>query len=108
MYTAPEFPEQNLEIMSKFILKIVRFYETEKELFTKINMCWAMQIGGSLLLKTHAFLQDKNKRSTEIKELNIQLYELGQKISGKDVQINAEFINVENHEFHRDSQFLVF
>jgi len=98
----------DMDKIAKIALKIVRFYESEKDLTTKINMCCAIQLAGSQLLSVGLQIEDKNRRAKELNELNNQIYKLSQEISGKKVVATTEPIDVENGGNHNNSKYFVF
>lgn len=103
----PIFPIEDVDMLGKIFLRVARLYISAPEIYDKINLCWVAQKVGSLLVPS-INMSTANKRATEIKDLNKQFYDLSVITKDKTVDVSGEFIEVENHGFHPESQFLRF
>jgi hypothetical protein len=103
----PIFPVEDVDMLAKIFIRVARVYSSAPEIYGKINLCWAAQKIGSLLMPS-INMSSANKRATEIKDLNKNFYDLNMLIIDKEVDVSGEFIEVENHEFHPESQFIRF
>jgi len=102
------YPSENADLIALLILKVVRFYTNDAIIHSKINMCVRIQLMGSHALNVNDYMMDRNKRAMEIFTLNNKFYEISQKIIGASVCPTVEFITVDGHGFHPDSQYLEF
>jgi hypothetical protein len=101
------FPIEDVDMLAKIFVRVASVYSSAPEIYGKINLCWAAQKVGSLLVPS-INMSSANKRATEIKDLNKNFYDINMLIIDKEVDVSGEFIVVENHEFHPESQFLRF
>ena len=102
------YPDVEPIILAKVFAKVLRFYSSDKEIYSKVNMCWVMQLGVSAMFKI-GHSDGNNLRATEQKDMNHWFHETSRKIAPTDfIDVNAEFITVYNHSFHPESQFLEF
>jgi ribosomal protein L29 len=69
-------------------------------------MCTAVQLMGTVMNPGN--FNEKKLRVMECADLNNQLYEMGKEIIDKEVQATVEFVAVQTHEFHPDSEFVLF
>lgn len=102
------FPVKNMDTLAKMVLKLVRFYEHYPNVSGKMNACLMVQLFGMSVLGKNRLLLEKNKRDVEVNNLNNQLFKLSDSIKGKNVSVIAEPIIKKDHEFHPDSEFILF
>ena len=100
------FPVKDPEILADMLLMVVRFYATQEKVKTKFNMCTAVQLMGTVMNPGN--FNEKKLRVMECADLNNQLYEIGKEIIDKEVHATVEFVAVQTHEFHPDSEFVLF
>jgi len=101
------FPTQDMDIIAKMILKVVRFNAAHTYISSKLSMCMIIQSVG-LVLDTNGTLAGKNMRDKEMVLLNNKLCDIGKLIIERNVIVTAEEVTVTGHEFNPDSQFVVF
>jgi len=104
------FPTDDMDLLAKMILKVIRVYSRKPKISGKINMCTAIMMFGSLHIDmARADFENKNKRAKEINDMNNAFYLISSEISsGKNVSVSAKLNQVENPDFHPDSQYVVF
>jgi len=102
------FPTQDMDIIAKMILKVVRFNTVHTYISSKLSMCILVQLCGSMVLDKDGSMEDKNSRGKEMVLLNNKLCDIGKEIEGKDARVLAEEVTVTEHDFNQDSQFVVF
>jgi hypothetical protein len=103
----PIFPVEDVDMLAKIFVRVAGVYSSAPEIYGKINLCWAVHKVGSILIPS-INISAANKRATEIKDLNKHFYDLNMRTIDKEFDVSGEFIEVENHEFHPESQFLRF
>ena len=102
------YPDVEPIILAKVFAKVLRFYSSDSEIYSKVNMCWVMQLGITAMCKI-GHSDGNNLRATEQKDMNNWFHETSRKIAPSDfIEVNAECITVYNHSFHPDSQFVEF
>ena len=102
------YPDVEPIILAKVFAKVLRFYSSDTEIYSKVNMCWVMQLGVTAMFKI-GHSDGNNLRATEQKDMNHWFYDTSRKIAPTDfIDVSAEFITVYNHSFHPDSQFVEF
>jgi hypothetical protein len=104
-----EFPVKDTEILADMLLMVARFYATQEKVKTKFNMCTVIQLMGTVSTSMkREYFAEKNKRARECADLNNRLYEIGNKIKDKEVQASVEIVDVKDHGFHPNSEFILF
>jgi hypothetical protein len=102
------YPDVEPIILAKVFAKVLRFYSSDTEIYSKINMCWVMQLGVTAIFKM-GHSDGNNLRATEQKDMNTWFHDTSRKIAPTDyIDVSAEFITVYNHSFHPDSHFVEF
>jgi hypothetical protein len=102
------FPTNDTNILAKLILRVVRFYETDTKFAGKMNIFTGIMAAGSIGMGDRLFAE-KTARALEKNRLNNDFYDLSKEIVGQE-EVNAavKFIQVPDHGFHPDSEFVVF
>ena len=107
-----EFPTYDVDRLSNTILKLIQCYSLAPEIHTKIAMLFAIQKIGSIFISSELEAMNKmhsmNIRATEVLELSQFLLQMSEKIKDEKVHANVKFIDVQFHDFHRDSKFISF
>jgi hypothetical protein len=107
-----EFPTCDVNRLSNTILQIIRCYSLAPEIHTKITMMYAIQKVGSIFishdLETTTKMHSLNLRAKEVLKLSEFLFQISKIIKEQKVEANVTFIDVQFHDFHRDSQFISF
>ena len=105
---SPIYPVVEPMILAKVFAKVLRFYSSDKEIYSKVNMCWVMQLGVTSMFKM-GHSDGNNLRATEQKDMNNWFHNTSRKIAPSDcINVSAEFVTVSHNAFHPDSQFLEF
>jgi hypothetical protein len=107
-----EFPTYDVDRLSNTILQLIHCYSLAPEIHTKIAMLFAIQKVGSIFISSELEAMNKmhsmNIRAKEVLELSQFLLQISEKIKDNKVGANVTFIDVQFHDFHRDSQFISF
>jgi hypothetical protein len=100
------FPTNDTNVLAKLILRVVRFYETDTKFAGKMNMFTGIMASG---LMGERLFAEKTARALEKNRLNNDFYDLSKEIAGQEeVNATVKFIQVSDHGFHPDSEFVVF
>lgn len=99
------FPSQDAKIMGKSIFYLINCYKRFPELYEKVYIMCSSLVVDSIFSYTNKTTSN-NTRIQEILDLNEQLYNLSQKIGDDDVEFYTQFVEVDGHGFHPESQFI--
>jgi hypothetical protein len=102
-----QFPVSDVDVLGEIVRYMIKFYKTYPELAANIaTMCGLNSIlgdGYGCILVTLT----QNARFREIAELNNNFYCISKAMGDSpDINVRTEFITMETHLFHPDSQFI--
>ena len=96
------FPTENLELLLRSIMTIIRMYRVFPQIHAKIETCYCFQ---KIFTKSD---EAKNKRGLEIKELSAWFHIVSQQLNGKTYNATVSLIKKTDHGFHPDSEFALY
>lgn len=95
----PRFPTENLEVLLRSIMTIIRMYHVFPQIHAKIEICYCFK---KVVSKFDTL---RKNRLLEMNELSSWFHDISQQLNGKTYNASMIFVNETNHGFHPDSEF---
>lgn len=103
--TIAMFYTEDVELLAKLFVDIVKFYKERPVIYSKITLLWGVEQTGFLL---RGKVESRNPRSKEVKELSNAFYALSESVQDTEVSATVEFTKTNDATFHSDSEYVKF